>query len=399
MLNALIETADLLSMHASSKRALGSPDFADNRYAAKPFSASNFKEIALPKENSSGKISSLRSQLFQPDVEKLSVNRRNDFEQSSKIAFVDAGNLELLGSSNFSVHLIRGYFSIFQRNCRIVPRAPSQKYELFSVAVARESSKGIAYECSIIPISAASGRFFPAKKLVFDSFDETLSARQNFRANISVIGAAIRRYMEWSIASEVIENELDSGDILLRDGTLESSVTGEDVYSKKAFDAAHAKGAALCALAKTSSLLTTTGFPLAYAVDSIAETEKVPAPWLYYPLCENKNPGHPAEIFVVKLHKNSARAFRFEMDKHSAQIEGNVISAISEISANSCDASFIGYPYGLIDADAMSRISFREAQNYRAMLSSVLEKKGALASIQKLSGAIDAHDVLNEIII
>ena len=201
------------------------------------------------------------------------------------------------------------------------------------------------------------------------------------------------------MASQAIEKELVAGDILLRDGTLESSITGESAYSKKAFDAAGAKGAALCALAKTSALLTTTGFPLAYAVDSIAEQKKVSAPWLYHPLCENKNPEHPAKIFVVKLHKNSSRAFRFEMDKNFAQIEGNASAALSQISANSCDAAFIGYPYGLIDADAMSRISFREAENYRAMLSSVLEKKGALASIKKLSAAIDAHDVLNEIII
>lgn len=370
MLNALIQAADLLSMHTSSKRALGSPDFADARYAAKPFSASNFREIMPLKESPPG----------------------------SKIAFVDAGNLELLSSSNFSVHLIRGYFSIFQQNKRIASKIP-QKIELFSVASAFESPKGIAYECSLIPISQVSGSFFPAKKLVFDSFDETLSARKNFRANISVIGAAIRRYLEWSIASIVIEKELGAGDILLRDGTLEASVTGEDAYSKKAFDSANGKKVSLCALAKTSALLTTTGLPLCYAVDSIAESLKMNAPWFYHSLCENANPAHSAEIFVAKLHKDSARAFRFEMDRHAADNGKNIMLALSEISKNSCDATFIGYPYGLIDADAMSRISFKEAKNYRAMLSSVLQKKGAMAIVKKLSGAIDAHDVLNEIII
>ncbi|MBU4301105.1 hypothetical protein L6303_07670 [archaeon] len=370
MLNALTQTADLLSMHTSSKQTLGSPDFTDKQYVSKPFSALNFKEIVLPKENS-----------------------------SCKLAFVDAGNFELLGSSNFSVHLIRGYFSMFGQNKRVVPKNIPQKIEMFSIAIAKESPQGIAYECSLIPVSQDFGRFFPSKKLVFDSFDETLSARKNFRANISVIGAAIRRYLEWSIASVVIEQELDSGDILLRDGALEASVTGEGDYSKKAFDSANAKKVSLCALAKTSALLTTTGIPLVYAVDSIADSLKMNAPWIYYPLCENANPLHPAEIFVAKLHKDSARAFRFDMDKSAADNEERVMSALSEISGNSCDASFIGYPYGLIDADSMSRISVKEAGNYRAMLSSVLEKKGALASIQKLSGAIDAHDVLNEIIL
>jgi len=370
MLKALIETADVLSAHSSAKPALGRPDFPDKQYTAKPFSASNFTDIVAPKEL-----------------------------PSTKIAFVDAGNLELLGSSNFSVHLIRGYFSIFRQNKRVVPKNVLQKIELFSIANALESHEGIAYECALVPVSQESGSFFPTRKLVFDSFDETLSARKNFRANISVIGAAIRRYLEWSIASVVIEKELDAGDILLRDGTLETSVTGEAEYSKKAFDSANAKKVSLCALAKTSSLLTTTGIPLCYAVDSIAESLKMSAPWFYHSLCENTNPLHTAELFVAKLHKDSPRAFRFEMDRRAADNGKNIMFALSGISRNSCDAAFIGYPYGLIDADAMSRISFREAENYRAMLSSVLEKKGALVSIQKLSGAIDAHDVLNEIII
>ncbi len=368
MLEAIIGAADILSAHTTHKAGLGMPDFSDARYVPKPFSASNFKKVDVPSSH------------------------------SRKISFVDAGNLELLSSSNFSVHLIRGYFSIFQQNKRIASKIPP-KIELFSIAIAKESPKGIAYECSLIPVSQASERFFPAKKLVFDSFDETLSARKNFRANISVIGAVIRRYLEWSIASVVIENELGSGDILLRDGTLEASVTGEEAYSKKALDSANAKNVSLCALAKTSALLTTTGIPLCYAVDSIAESLKMNAPWFYHSLCENANPLHAAEIFVAKLHKDSARAFRFEMDKNVADSGKSIMFALSEISANSCDASFIGYPYGLIDADAMSRISFKEAGNYRAMLSSVLQKKGALASVQKLSGAIDAHDVLNEIII
>lgn len=368
MLNAFIEAADILRAHTAYKSGLGTPDFSDARYVPKPFSASNFKEV--------------------------------DARQSSaKIAFVDAGNFELIHAPNFSVHIIRGYFSMFQNNKRVAPKNIPQKIELFSVAIAKESKDGIAYECSLIPVSKASEHFFPTKKLVFDSFDETLSARANFRASISAIGAAARRYLEWQIAAEVIESEIDSGDILLRDGTLESSVCGEEAYSKKAFDAAKSKNVALSALAKTSTLLTTSGLPLVYAVDSIADSLNLKAPWIYYLLCENTNPFHTAEIFVAKLHKNSPRAFRFEMNKNAAENEETVRSVLFELSANSSDASFIGYPYGLIDADAMSRISFKEAENYRAMLSSFLEKKGAMPSIKKLSGAIDAHDVLNEIIL
>ncbi|VVB61123.1 Uncharacterised protein [uncultured archaeon] len=369
MLKALMEAADILAARTTGKTGLGMPDFADKRYVSKPFSASNFRPIERA-ENS-----------------------------SSKIAFIDAGNFELLRASNFSVHLIRGYFSVFQKNQRVAPRVLSSKAEFFSVSLASASANGIGYECALIPVSESSHAHLLPKTFSFDYFDESLAARQNFRASISVIGSAVRRYLEWSIASEVIEKELGSGDILLRDGTLEASVCGEELYAKKAFDAAKRKNVSLCALAKTCALLTTTGFPLVSAVNELSKQNKISAPWLYHPLCENKNHVHDAEIFVCNLHKNSSRAFRFEADKSLAKIHGTIDSVLSQTAKNSCDASFLGYPYGLIDADASSRISFKEAGNYRAMLSSVLQNKGALDSIQKLSDSIDAHDVLNEIIL
>ncbi len=369
MLKAMVEAADILAARTTGKTSFGAPDFADKRYISKLFSASNFKQIEAVQNS------------------------------SAKIAFVDAGNFELLRSSNFSVHLIRGYFSIFCKNQRVVPRVLPSKAEFFSVSLAKQSEGGISYECALIPVSELPSTFCLPRTFSFDSFDESLAARQNFRASISVIGSAIRRYLEWSIAYEVIEKELQAGDMLLRDGTLEASVCGEDIYSKKAFDAAKRKNVSLCALAKTSAILTTTGFPLVSAVDELSKQNKIISPWVYHPLCENKNPIHDAEIYVCKLHKDSARAFHFEADKSSARIPETINSIFSQIAANSCDASFLGYPYGLIDADAASRISFKEAGNYRAMLSSILQNKGALDTIEKLSGSIDAHDVLNDIIL
>ena len=57
-------------------------------------------------------------------------------------------------------------------------------------------------------------------------------------------------------------------------------------------------------------------------------------------------------IYVVKLNENSKKCFRVE-----GQINDEVLSLLVE---NSKDPTFIGYPYGLIEADKFARVSNEE---------------------------------------
>lgn len=368
MLSSLNEIARIIGAYAKGKNDIGAPHFADRRYSAVPFSPSNFRHIA---QRGAGR----------------------------KIAFIDAGNMEIFSSPGLSVHFIRAYFCCFNGDARVMPKKLPPKLEFFCVASAAEKGGAMHFSCMLVPGDGASAGIVSELGGITLSADEpTISRQGGFAASVSVMGSVARRFAEWLYAAKIIENELNEGDILVRDGALISSVKGEADFAKKAYDAAKNTGAVLCACAKTSELLTTTGMPLTAAVKMLAEKNKVPAPWFYHPVAENKNPNHCAEIFICNFHEKTRRAFRFEIErsraeKMSDEEKGAVFSAMA---SNSRDAAFLGYPYGLIDADAKSRISFGEAMNLRAMLMSMLSRRGAGDAAELFGQAKDAHEVLNE---
>ena len=105
-------------------------------------------------------------------------------------------------------------------------------------------------------------------------------------------------------------------------------------------------------------------------------------------------------IFIIKLSRNSNRIFRFEVDRKTFEelSDLQINEIFSTIMRNSNDLSFIGYPYGLIDADNMARVSYDESDEYRGIITSVLTKSGASKEFLRHIQAKDAHDILNMIL-
>ena len=71
-------------------------------------------------------------------------------------------------------------------------------------------------------------KFLDEDDLLLDSFDETLKTGEH-RVDISKTGEIARRLAELKIIDGLI-SELDSGDIILRDGDLQATVTNEGKY-------------------------------------------------------------------------------------------------------------------------------------------------------------------------
>jgi len=370
MLSRLDDVAKAISARITLQKGLGTPHFADKRYAPKPFSPDNFRKI-------------------------------HPFNTDKKLAFIDAGNMEIFASPGLSVHFIRAYFCLFRNNSRIIPKTLPQKIEFFSVSSAKESEGEMQFSCSLIPAGSASKEIISEiGEITLDSSDPTISKAGGFSASISVMGGVARRFMEWLYAAKIIEHELDAGDILVRDGALVAAVKGEADFAKKAYEIAEKKGAILSACAKTSELLTTTGMPLTSAIQILAQNYKIASPWFYSPIAENNNPEHRAEIFIANFHEKSRRAFRFEIEKGAAArlTEDELGAIFGALASNSCDGPFLGYPYGLTDADAKARISIGECANYRMALLSMLNRRGRGDIAEIVSNAVDAHDVLNDIV-
>jgi hypothetical protein len=218
------------------------------------------------------------------------------------------------------------------------------------------------------------------------------------RVSIDRVADSARLFAEWSYTKHLIENELDKNDIVVKDGSLQTRVTNEAKYANQAYDAAIQKEVIFSGLSKTSSLFTTTGYPLLSAISELAEnTNLKDKSWYYHPIVEIIHPDHRAEMFAIKLHKHSEYIFRFEIlrDQFRNMSSEDVDSVISAIAKNSNDFCFPGYPYGLIEADRFARVFNQERGSHEIQMMSA--SSGFWASINKHLKCVNAHSMLDNL--
>jgi len=318
-------------------------------------------------------------------------------ESDKKLAFVDGGNQELVGAPNFSVQLNRIHFSMFLGRQRVNPRSIPQGIEFLSLTHATFRDEQIHYDTSLFPVDEGYSELLPdPSSLSLNSVDRRIMVG-NSRADISAVASVARRFAEWEYARHVVEKELSREDGLVMDGTLRAWFTNESKYAKAAYAAAKARGVVYTGLSKTSRLFTTTGLSLLGAVRKFATENGIGPTWFYYPIADSLNPEHDAAIFIVKLSDQSERVFRFEI--YAGQVKelsaNDLNELFSQLSTNSSDLTFPGYPYGLIDVDENSRVRNEELETYRVMLFSEVSRLGLSPRLLRHIQSIDAHEVLN----
>jgi|SRR3989344_1118107 len=291
---------------------------------------------------------------------------KTDFtETNKKIAFVDGGNGELLSAPNFSLQFIRVYGSIFSGS-KIVKR---ELQEFYAVVNTTKKEGKIVYEAKTFNSNFEIN-------LDFDLNDSTL-ASQNHAVKPSAIAEAIRKFAEIKMAAKMCDY-LEQEDVLVKDGELMPRLTFETKFTEELFILAKNKNINLCGLSKTTTLLTDTGNSAIAALNNL-NSEGI---WQYLPEQNSE-----IKIGFVKLAKKTNYAFRIDL------LNANAMPSIfSLLSKNSTDPSFLGYPYGLVEADLRARVSREECSSLRIHF---LTKFGEPFK-QNLS-AIDAHDILNVI--
>ncbi len=288
-----------------------------------------------------------------------------------KMIFVDGGITEILGAPNFSLSLIRIYYTIYQNNKRI----KADRSEFFAL-VKSFVEKEIKYQTKIFSKEPL------IDELVFNSMDPSLR-QGNQRASISSMANIIRRFCEIKSAELLAANE-DS--LIVLDGNLQATYPKEDVFLKALYEKALQNNTIVSALPKTCSLLTDKGNSITHVLAKLC-----PEKWDYYhPIAEIDNKYHKAELFFLKLHEKSKHIFRYDIFKENKFDIDEIASLLKE---NSKDPLFPGYPYGLIEADRFARISTKEAEGLR------LEFKSRCGldwrRIQSSLSSQNAHDILN----
>jgi hypothetical protein len=333
--------------------------------------------------------------------QKLSLENFHDFEYSLdevRVCYVDGGNIEIINSPGFVVHLTRVAYCLFMGNEQVRDLNFPQVMDFFTVAFAVEKNREIAYSVELYPLSQMKGLVLPEKEdLMFDSFDSTLMEGRR-RAPLSKAATAARVFAEWRLAEELCRNELKPGDVLVRDGSLQSQVTGESKYANKAYSEALKRDVFFSGLAKTSTLFTSSGMPLFSAISLLAKRngfEKIR--WFYHPIVKINAPDHKAVMMAVKLHPRSKHIFRYEVLKPQAENVGDLGEIVSKISYNANDLTFPGYPYGLIEADRLARVKEEEVEPLQIQIFSAMSEQGAWSELESFMRAVDAHKVIDEI--
>ncbi|MFH1506066.1 MAG: DNA double-strand break repair nuclease NurA [archaeon] len=311
-------------------------------------------------EESSGSLKLVfnRKGLVPLEIDEKRYHSISPDKSKGKIAFIDGGNSEILASSAFSLHAIRIVALVYEHNKRI-----SIKKKEFKVLVTVDGDK---YVSKIFPDFA-----FPA--LSFDIDDEELR-RGKERVEIGRIGSLIRRLAELELATEVAADV----NLVVLDGILEAKFEHE----RKFLENLYASDANIVGIAKTCNLVTNKGGPITAVFEKTGS-------WYYYPSIKGSNPDYNADLYFVKLHDRSDYVFR--MDVHKGEI-GKILALLS---TNAKDPVFLGYPYGLIEADKLARISNKEADLIKTQLMVRFGKDWK--KVKRSLNSLNAHQILDNI--
>ncbi len=304
----------------------------------------------------------------------LSVDNFVDFELAGGervVCSVDGGNNTIFESPSESIHLLRVYFNLFKGTKRVRNIEPLSAY-----LVSKPVDDKIHSE--LFPINSS----IPLKELKF-----VLNADDVNGGGMKNAGHTVRRYLEWLVMKYATEEYLVDGDILVKDGVLQTSVEEERHYADDVYRACMEKGVCMVGLAKTSSLMTTKGYPLLAAIRMMAD-ERESGRWYYHPIAENKHPDHKGEMYVVKYHPDSDYVFRTEFYRE----QGFAAEALAELALQARDPIFLGYPYGLVDADKRARVTDEEVEYLKTV------GMGAMGrSMRYRINSMNAHDILSNI--
>lgn len=310
---------------------------------------------------------------YKPKTIEIDNFQEFDFKEKDRVlCCVDGGNNKIFETPSESIHLLRIYFNLFRGKKRVENIEPLSLYLSCDHQEDEITVRSMKVNDSI-PIGS----------------DEYVVKKEELENGRPVnAGHTVRKYLEWETIKYVSENYLEEGDIILRDGVLQTGVEGEREYAEEAYNSVEENGVHLVGLAKTCTLRTTCGFPLVAAIQELS-TEVSEGPWYYHPIAENEHPDHKGEMMVVKYHRNSNYAFRTEFYR---EIDNPVEEILEYMAFQAQDPIFLGYPYGLVDADKRARVTDEEIE----YLKSVGFNRMGRTFKNKVS-TLDAHDKLSEL--
>lgn len=314
-------------------------------------------------------------------------------DRPRRIAFVDGGDGVLEESPSFMIIINRVYFSMFEGKKRIPASKLKQRIEFFSYVVSEVSDvdekKTVNYNTKLFTYSESDASYLPDEDDLGSRTENTSVLQESRLVPLS------RRFAEWSLAERVVSEELEEGDILVMDGSLQTGYKNESKYASRLYDAAQKRGVIVCGLTKTSRLIMESGEPLLARIQEISES--VPYGTWFVEIADMAASDNRGHMLAAKFHPNSRHIFRFEIlqDQFHGMDDAEKNEILASLAANSNDIAMPGYPYGSIDVDRFAQVRKNELDMYRGLMKAEMSKISEWKRLQKYTLTTRFHDDLN----
>ena len=275
------------------------------------------------------------------------------------LLLVDGGNSELLQMPGTSLQIMRNAAVVMKGNRLLLTR--KREFYVLAATNGKQSATGKIFgEGKVSEVSAGS--------MELSRFCDT-----------------IRRSSEIKFATEMME-EVPRDSVAVLDGSLEASNAMEKTQLEGLYKAASAMGVSVAAISKTTGLRTERGESYPAMLNERAGSGK----WHYHPVVSIRSEDHKAEMLFAKFHEKSGHVFRTDVRSNNKE---SVPAIAAELAENSRDLTFPGYPYGLILADKLARVSERETGVIKARLAAAAGNKWSKIKAHLAAG--NAHEILD----
>ena len=190
----------------------------------------------------------------------------------------------------------------------------------------------------------------------------------------------VRKILEYMTAIEIVK-DLEIGDTILLDSLLKPDYDFQKEILNDLIRKADEKGVSLLGIAKTSRISTRSGRSFIGLLNEVGSDE---FPWYYHPISDEKT---KYKDLVAKFHAKSKYCYR-------CNLLGNMNALVTAVFYSN-DAELLGYPYPLLRADKIGRITSHEKEAERRNIS-VTAKRMGLENIDYDILSQDMHSRLDK---
>ena len=294
-------------------------------------------------------------------------------EFGGAVCAVDGSNTIVLDAGCFAVAAVRASVSAYAGGARLYHRTTPLHIVTVNPGTGNDDFDALFYDC-----------FQRPPKVHLDHDDPVRNA------------AVIRDTLEYRAAMEMA-GELDAGDLIVLDGTLQVRHASHDEVVESLLNLCNLRGVLIAAVTKRTSLTWGGGHPIVPAAEALARSLGISEPW-YLSLSAATGLLDRREIsawkqrgeqYVARLHPRADRAFKVEIPRYydPERVE-RVFSALASFAD---DGRVTGYPYPLLDAHLTTRIGRDAVEQVRHDIIRDMDRLGMnLADYTGIFG--DYHD-------